>query len=56
MYQIIRVYSDGCMTETTDDLIAAMQAATIYMNNHDDLDHICIYDWEKKVDILNWWR
>ena len=54
-YQIIRVYSDGCMTESTNDLIAAMQAAAIYMISP-DLDHICIYDWEKATDILDYWR
>lgn len=54
-YQIIRVYSDGCMTESTNDLIAAMQSAAIYMGDR-DLDHICIYDWEKETDILDYWR
>lgn len=55
-YQLIVVWDDiSSKTESCDDIIAALNAATIYM-----MDPSCIsttiYDWKEQKDILHWNR
>lgn len=55
-YQLIVVWDDiSSKTESCDDIIAALNAATIYMMDHSCVQ-VSIYDWKELKDILNWNR
>lgn len=55
-YQLIVVWDDiSSKTESCNDIIAALNAATIYMMDT-SCNHVSIYDWKKHKDVLDWNR
>ena len=55
-YQMITVYEDcASKTEGTDDIIAALTAATVYLEDPDCIA-VKIYDNEKQEWVMDYWR
>lgn len=54
-YQMITVYGQNSKSECSNDIIALLQAAAIYLYDH-DCTMISIYDFKEGRDILNYSR
>lgn len=55
-YQLIVIWNDiSSKTESCNDIVAAMNAAAIYMMDNTCI-RVSIYDWQEKKDILDWNR
>ena len=54
-YQMITVYGQSSKAECSDDIIALLQAASIYLYDQ-DCTMLTIYDFKEGRDILNYSR